>query len=808
MGYWEFLLQKEGDRSWLPLDSPNVEILAGRYRIVVRSDRPNTDVGIRISHLTFEEVPPKRRIQRRSGRTNAEGLMVVIPFTALETGSWEFECSSTDMMSELMGESWQYAVQLQVLSTELDAATDWDLEWTPSEAEQPPPPATPSGNEAPTLSAPVTSVPLSSPGIVGPTEFLAATPTEPPSPLNVAESTLTNRAEELTDATPLQTIGTSKEYLLQLTDQLSEQLVNEILQEFNFDDDFESLSESSSALSELSTIAPAMPAIAPILTSQCTETTPEQEFPPREFIYLLTLSQEAFVIRRSDELQISGTVVIAEVESASGVSDGQPWDGPYVTNGVVQELQLCLRDPQSMQILVSDRQPCSETPPFTFTFTCKLPDNTLTHLVLGEVLLCGSVPHQPYSPLVLSTQAFSVTVDPGGLVKELEKLTDVLNAEPESEAMQLPLDLSRSSGSDSTASLNLSFLDDLTDSQTPKPPTGTAFLAGDPLPPQLYRSDSVEGRSRSLELPSFSIPQSPPQTTESSELPHPIESEEIEEISQSSNDSIADPMTTAHLDSENVEQADNPEQLEIDPLSVAWEESAETSDASAEMTAPEPAENEPASLEETGSSVQSAFHSLKLQDRFISRLTSLAQEGQSPEEAFTPVSLSPNVPAPSPASVSERLDHEIVVDDEPTAPQNQRRPPTQSSQSQTPDQLPDDVAVPIPDLQVIAEELVAGQSINIRIRLPDLSPRIYVKLWLTDRQTRSLLDGPRWLVDFLPNGRGTLEAFTQITVPLGCLEVRFEAIAVEVQTQRESHKATVDRSVVPPDLPTLSMDDL
>jgi len=34
-----------------------------------------------------------------------------------------------------------------------------------------------------------------------------------------------------------------------------------------------------------------------------------------------------------------------------------------------------------------------------------------------------------------------------------------------------------------------------------------------------------------------------------------------------------------------------------------------------------------------------------------------------------------------------------------------------------------------------------------------------------------------------------------------------EAIAVEMHTQRESHKVTVDRAVVPPDLPVVSLDD-
>ena len=118
-----------------------------------------------------------------------------------------------------------------------------------------------------------------------------------------------------------------------------------------------------------------------------------------------------------------------------------------------------------------------------------------------------------------------------------------------------------------------------------------------------------------------------------------------------------------------------------------------------------------------------------------------------------------------------------------------------------------DEPVPTPDLQVASGELVAGQPVNIRVRLPNLLPRIYIKLWINDRQTRSLLEGPRWLVDLLPNGHGALETTTQLIVPLGSLDIRFEAIAVEVQTQRESRKVTVDRTVVPPNLPGLSLPD-
>jgi hypothetical protein len=114
MEYWEFLLQKEGDRSWRPIKSPKFKIEAGRYRVVAHSSCTNTDVEICVMHECTEEDPPKRRFQKRSRRTNPEGLMVVIPFTYLKPGSWELRCCG-DIMSDLLGKSWKKAVRLEVL---------------------------------------------------------------------------------------------------------------------------------------------------------------------------------------------------------------------------------------------------------------------------------------------------------------------------------------------------------------------------------------------------------------------------------------------------------------------------------------------------------------------------------------------------------------------------------------------------------------------------------------------------------------------------------------------------------------------
>ncbi|MFM7423708.1 MAG: hypothetical protein ACKO7W_01690, partial [Elainella sp.] len=122
--------------------------------------------------------------------------------------------------------------------------------------------------------------------------------------------------------------------------------------------------------------------------------------------------------------------------------------------------------------------------------------------------------------------------------------------------------------------------------------------------------------------------------------------------------------------------------------------------------------------------------------------------------------------------------------------------------------LPADEPIPTPRLQLPTGELVAEQPIAITVKLPNLQARVYVKLWLRDRQTRTMLGTPRWLIDFIPDGFGNQMARTEVLVPPGSLKVQFEAVAVEIATQRESDKVSTTRPIVPPDLSPLSLDRL
>ncbi|WP_423752220.1 hypothetical protein [Nostoc linckia] len=116
--------------------------------------------------------------------------------------------------------------------------------------------------------------------------------------------------------------------------------------------------------------------------------------------------------------------------------------------------------------------------------------------------------------------------------------------------------------------------------------------------------------------------------------------------------------------------------------------------------------------------------------------------------------------------------------------------------------------LPIPQLYVPEGELIAGKSVIIRAVIPEVSRPVAIKLWVEDCQTRWLLNGPHLLTNLLPNTLGGLEVMTQLNIPFGCLEIRLEAIALDPATQQESHKVTIVRSVIPPDLPNLEIDEL
>ncbi len=107
---------------------------------------------------------------------------------------------------------------------------------------------------------------------------------------------------------------------------------------------------------------------------------------------------------------------------------------------------------------------------------------------------------------------------------------------------------------------------------------------------------------------------------------------------------------------------------------------------------------------------------------------------------------------------------------------------------------------PAPQL-VVPEQLRAGDNFDVVLRLPALGPAsqppFWIKFWVKHGSTRSLVDGPRWLLDFSRDEQGRWQALTRMTIPPGVPELIFEAWAVSPDRQQQSDRVTERRSILP-----------
>jgi len=938
MDYWEFLLQKEGDRTWLPIKSPQLDLDVGRYRVVAHSSRANTDVEICVTHTDTNETPPKRRYQKRSRRTNPDGLMVIIPFTYLKPGLWELRCCG-DIMSDFLGNSWQETVQLsveEVLPTqEQPAIADNDSLDSSHPVAQSTQSLSPT--ELPTLtetiSLPQTHTPSQTP--------IAATETSQPDTEHSLSHPTNGKIGDREETTSLETKATSPppealpeleipepdipiptstssqspisnpilDQSLQMLEQVLQQVLDPVIKEFE-------ASESS----EL-----------PIPIS------PESEFSPEEDTswqgLILTLEEEALVTQRGESLTVAGQVDQLNVHQLDPRETV-----PSETNQFQGILHYELRHPQTGEVVVDVRTPIA-TPafPVTFSQTLEIPSDSKTCLLLGKINLYESM------GTALASQPFTVTVDldellvavqSGNWTKSEDTTAGVSTPKPKSQSIPL----------------NQIFLD-LVDNPNSRKPLIYQPSSHQPLPPQLYQRQSQPRLTKSLDLPTFSVPKPTigkeseslekiqPETETRSQAVEPTDKQTTETTPSAPDDTTEDfvidssvteslvsetgegetsqdisvphtAVTEASVQAETATDSAEPSK-ETPPLKDNLAALAETSEpASTESTEisdiwtstpeaePESSQGEEISnpdlsewktaamssaapIDQDPIAVDRAFTELNLNERFWGRLnalmtdTDLAEwlkvelppsedlvelEGELSEPEVDPLFAQPEEIPPSsddedkalngfdesmwdedteevgslnheeipkleppiqpdhpPLNREELLEREIVVEDEPQASEPSESQPigsrtieTQRSHLRTSDMAPLDLGttLPTPELLIPTQELAAGEPVLVKIKVNPHSARLGVKLWVQDRQSRSLLDGPRWLMDLNPNKSGELEALTQLVVPFGTVEIRFEAITVDLNSERESHKVSVDRVVVPPDLSDFSEDEL
>ncbi|MDX2215734.1 MAG: hypothetical protein SFY66_20900 [Oculatellaceae cyanobacterium bins.114] len=780
MGFWEFLIQKEGDRSWLPLESPDVEILEGRYRVVARSNRVNTPVEIQVTHIAIAENPPKRRTQKRSGQTNLDGLVVVIPFTRLQPGIWELSCAG-DLMADFAGEGWHYTVKLQVLSHASETTEEWEPDWQtdasespsplqtapppPESTPPPPPPIPPRGSVEPSFDPPTAVSP--EPEL----ERLTVVPPPPPAIAPPVDPVLEDEPEE-PRAKISEAITTSD--IFQMAKRLSQEVVDAVFQDLEATPESRSEAETSQPPTLESPLAD--PPITPVAAVQETLIPPSEvsSAPITDYPTVrLTLNRDTYTARRGETLTLSGQIERLPINLT-------PIAIPKV------ELRIRLNDPQTAQVLVDvGRSLPIQTVPSPFECTITIPSGYQTRLLLGDITLVGGKSK-------LATQSFSVTAD---LTELLEALA---NAYPESDLVQPPLEFTTPA---TVADLDLTFLEFL---QTPKPMLQFQPSDQQAIPPQLSSTKSSHAAQRtSIAAPmTVGVTGTAPATHSVANATSDLELPSLPSLSAPPPDAVHPPLTEPDSSPADSSTSATPPQLTLSDLVL----DDDNIPAQAWQTLSQPAPSPPPPPKRSPSPADQAFQSLNLQNRFLSRLNALAGDAELSSSLHQhPIEALPVNEAPLGLD-TDLAAHEVVVEDEPLSPAYARQ--TAPVEPPAALVLSDEESVPEPELSIPSGELVSGRSIFVTVKLPDVKSRIYVKMWVLDRQTRSLLDGPRWFMAFVPDGLGYLETRTQVTVPYGCLEVVFEAIAIEMMTKRESHKVVINRKIIPPDLPSLTEEDI
>jgi hypothetical protein len=332
---WEFLIQREGDRGWRPIKTGNLQLTEGKYRIVASSNLLDTKIQTRVTYQTLGLPEPQRRARSCNHTTNPRGLLVIIPFTYLQSGMWQFVCSSDTHTP------WHRILKLRVL-----AKTQLQSPGNSNRSLQVKPPTKLAPQRLPNERTPARTIePEPKVHQFEPTRELP-TPTEPLVPIS---------------------LPTERESWADGLDRLLEQLEIDSLQ----------------AQHQQSTLKETLPGtiqIRPIVD------------PPSQLVSL-------------DRVTFSG-VIPGNQPIVSGGCNLQLLKVSQVPTAKVEKLSICLRHPQTSEIIVSIEQ---SLPPnldiFAFSGRLVLPLEPKVTLLLGEVNLYDK--HH----IQIGSSGFTMTLD-------------------------------------------------------------------------------------------------------------------------------------------------------------------------------------------------------------------------------------------------------------------------------------------------------------------------------------------------------------------------------------------------------------
>ena len=953
MEQWQFLIQKEGERTWHPLEKPNIEITEGRYRVVARSNRTNTDVEVRVTHSSPSEVPPIRRIQKRVRRVNSEGLTAIIPFTYLKSGIWELQCSG-DLMSDLLGGNWQYTVNLTVIPSgkkpnhnsdnqHFVASEDIQTNQTKSifkDAQSSRFPVSSKDfktNDAGLISS-ISIEALANKGSTrNITGKLSSTPAntvkKAASDKEKGEKAADKLRESLKAASDKQKAVT-KNRTRKSTSKISttqNKAVSEI--------PTQKLAEKAKGIPEIAVNAsPAQKQSASLITSNKTvnkkpfpeslesktatsfkkdvsektvkksgqkpKTSKEKDVNEKPHSKQVTALAEQNshpvrikgdtaeqILQNLMELALPSSEPLLTDDSIEDTVTAPPlplqlildkdshvasWGSTITLEGVIQlkettdlqikqitsaEVEIELRSPQNSQLLQSFRLPNpNKSLPFAIASLINIPEECSSKLILGEVKLYGVLTQSGVVEL-LASQSFTITA-------EIKELLAITVANPKGELEKFACSTEEYFAQNASQILEESVSPDLelfNLVKTVKPEQQSVTKVKSTkksLPPRIdprklrrrvathplklpnvpgyqekiheyinngyietFSGSAITGtsfpflrKSKPIPSPLVEVDEDVYQASEST-YTTATESQEIAETSLQANNSSQAELVVDEKD-DYIKEFEEPvtprnselmagENLNTSPLIRQWM-------LSQGYSVPEPIDVE---YEDYDIEVRQQFSYAQTDDNSQVLQPEKPQiDIQATPSPYISISTSSQWQVNQITAPSNQIAQEIVVDDTDIFADDiltaENSEPDEAAYDKTENSSTAALTIstqkleelPTPELYIQQGELISGKSLNVRVRLPEGNSSLAVKLWVEDCQTRHLLDGPHLLTNLTPNKHQQLEIITKLNVPFGCLEIRLEAVAINRSTQQESHKFTIQRTVIPPDLPNIQLD--
>ena len=750
MANWEFFIQKEGDRPWISVSSPQIEVAEGRYRAVVRCPHVNVAVRVRIVYRPDGEGEP--RVWERSRQTNQNGLTIALGYTFLRSGTWQLRCSAIAGEEE----EWQGIQIFSRTPAEADGSAPVDgLERDDSERDD----LEPADAEA-------LSVPDSPPAL-----------------------------PEVCVALSQDTYAIKREREFFLSGRVTGHLPAAASDgKAGFQGNREVASEASARGLYLE-VRLQNPQTGKAIAR--TQHPLRQPFPfpfafkvtiPPQINTRLILGEAIARTAGGDVLSKQSFTVMTDLNDLYSVleknADELP-DPSLKPRSPLASVNLAFLD-----LVENPRtdEPLEVRPKNNQVLPPKI-EKTKTDPTPHRFIELPFTRHAPASPAV---PTFDPDRPPEPVVasEETPSASQPEVPEPNVPGTATPApEISNSEISDS----------EIPDSKASKSELSEAEVLQSEISkteiPNSEESKSKQPKSEEPEATLFRSPEVPaPAATSPQEdaIGAPEENERESQLNLNfEKDKLADEMATLVTDELSADGFKERDKEEREDISAVFEEPLEE------------AEPLPPPL---GKRFLARMHSLARDPELHRWLEEIPPAPPEPAENAYEAALENGNDRSEPAEsiISPELEanweeREIVVEDLPERFEAESAP--RLATEVDPNALP----VPVPELTVLEDELVAGRMVRAIVKVPMMDDPPFVKLWLRDRQTRAILDGPALVREFSPNGLGAELGMVEMTIPYEAIEVSFEAIAIEKNTLRESYKQSLECKVRPPKPPSLPL---